>query len=167
MIYFPGFFFRRLAGWCNLKYMERCHSCANNRFYASHLQIYPKHEISQNIFILAKLSHLNLLHFLTPYLFYTKMKGYQPFMSILSSCLFTQIFHRSPWPTTNEFLAPLLCKLTLHFLPLDLTSLWSARCWLLCFLTDANITNYDALFAKCSASIAFLSKFHLFSITMI
>jgi hypothetical protein len=119
------------------------------------------------ILLLANLSQLNLLHFLTPYLLYIKMEGYRPFMSILSNCLVTQIFHRSTWPSTNEFLAPLLCNMILQFLPLFLTSLWSARWWLLYFLTHANSTNYEALFAKCSASIAFLSKFQLFSITVI
>jgi len=88
---------------------------------------------------LAKLSQLNLLPFLTPYLLYIKMEGYQPFMSILTSHLFIQVFYRSTWPITNEFLATLLCNMTLQFLAINLKSLWSARWWLLYFLTHANI----------------------------
>jgi hypothetical protein len=63
------------------------------------------------VLLLANLSQLNLLHFLTPYLMYIKVEGYLSFMPILSRCLFTQVCHRSPEPTTNEFLALLLCNI--------------------------------------------------------
>jgi hypothetical protein len=163
--------FHRLVDPCNLKYMERCHSCDANSLFVTQdftdfceTWNFIKYIYIHKILLLVNLSQLNLLHFLIPYLFCIKMEGYQLFKSIFK-VFFTHIFHRSPAPNTNEFLA-LLCNMSLQFLP-RFNELMVNSWWLFHFLTFSNNTNYEGYFAKCSASTAFLSKFHLISNTMI
>lgn len=114
MIYFQGLF-SRLADWCNLKFivLEALTIALLCKTYTDFSETWKfmKYIYIHKVLLLANLSQLNLLHFLTPYLMYIKVEGYLSFMPILSRCLFTQVCHRSPEPTTNEFLALLLCNI--------------------------------------------------------